>query len=96
MNQHKPTSPQDIINTAQSLRWQTGADFHEKLMESTFTEAARLTDRAVTRPGEKPRFDLDRTIDKVVTSRIWGFPVMLLLLTLVLWITIVGANIPSS
>ena len=89
------TTPQEILNHAQSLRWQVGGDFHEKIMETTFTEAARLADRAVTRPGEKPRFDLDRTIDNIVTSRIWGFPIMLLLLTLVLWLTIIGANVPS-
>ncbi|MBE2223066.1 MAG: ferrous iron transporter B, partial [Anaerolineae bacterium] len=51
---------------------------------------------AVTRPDEKPRFDLDRTIDRVVTSRIWGFPLMVLLFTVVFWITIEGANVPSQ
>jgi ferrous iron transport protein B len=50
----------------------------------------------VTRPGEKPRFDMDRTIDRIVTSRVWGFPVMLMLLAIVLWLTIIGANIPSG
>jgi ferrous iron transport protein B len=49
----------------------------------------------VTRPGEKPRFDLDRTIDRIVTSRRWGFLLMILLFTLVFWITISLANVPS-
>jgi len=89
-------SPDDVLATAQALRWQVGGDFHEKVMEATYTEAARLADRAVTRPGEKPRFDLDRTIDRIVTSRIWGFPVMLMLLAIILWLTIIGANIPSG
>jgi ferrous iron transport protein B len=89
-------SPDDILTTAKALRWQVGADFHERIMETTYTEAARLADRAVTRPGEKPRFDLDRSIDRIVTSRIWGFPVMLLLLAGVLWLTIIGANVPSG
>ena len=88
--------PEEIINKAQSLRWEIGVDFHEKLMESIYTDAAQIADRAVTRPGKKPRFDLDHTIDKLVTSRIWGFPLMLLLLTLVFWLTISGANVPSS
>ena len=26
----------------------------------------------------------------------WGFPIMILLLTVVFWITIAGANIPSA
>jgi ferrous iron transport protein B len=65
-------------------------------METTYAEAARIADRATTRPGEKQRFDLDRAIDRVVTHRFWGFPVMLLLFTLVFWLTITGANYPSQ
>ena len=94
MNTQTP-SPEDILNTAQSLRWEVGSDFHEHLMESMYTDAARIADRAVTRPDEKPRFDLDRTIDRLVTSRAFGFPLMLALLTLVFWLTIAGANVPS-
>lgn len=37
----------------------------------------------------------DRKIDKVLTSRIAGYPIMLLLLALIFWITITGANYPS-
>ncbi len=38
----------------------------------------------------------DRKIDSILTSRIWGIPVMLLLLGVVFWITIKGANYPSQ
>lgn len=38
----------------------------------------------------------DRHIDKVLTSRIFGFPLMILLLGFVFWLTISGANIPSE
>jgi ferrous iron transport protein B len=85
----------DILTRAEALRWGVGPDFHEQLMEDIYAEAGRLADRAVTRPDEKPRFDLDRTIDRLVTSRTWGFPLMILLLAVVFWITIAGANIPS-
>lgn len=90
------TDPLEILQTAESLRWEIGPQFHDQLMEGIYTEAAQLADRAVTRPDEKPRFDLDRTIDKIVTSRVWGFPMMLLLFTGVFWLTISGANVPSS
>jgi len=90
------TSPEEILNSAQSLRWQVGVDFHEKLMESIYTDAAQIADRAVTRPEQKPRFDFDRTLDRILTSRVWGFPLMLLLLMIVFWLTISGANVPSS
>jgi ferrous iron transport protein B len=96
MTSSQPATPQSILQTAQSLRWEIGKDFHQDLMEAIYTDAARIADRAVTRRGEVPRFDLDRTIDRLVTSRLWGFPLMIVLFTLVFWITITGANIPSG
>lgn len=38
----------------------------------------------------------DRKIDRILTSRIFGIPIMLLLLCCILWITIWGANYPSG
>lgn len=38
----------------------------------------------------------DRKIDKIVTSKIWGIPIMLSFLAIIFWITISGANYPSS
>ncbi len=96
MTSDQQGAAEEILSSAQALRWQVGGDFHEQIMETTFTEAANIADRAITRQGEKPRFDLDRAIDSIVTSRVWGFPVMLLLFALVFWITIVGANYPSA
>lgn len=90
-----PGSPERPLAVAQSLRWQT-AEFHERLMESLYGEAGRLADRAVIRPDRRPRFDLDRAIDRIVTSRLWGFPLMILLFAGVFWITISLANVPSQ
>ncbi len=93
----QPNSKSDqLLAAAQALRWEVGGDFHEKIMEAVYADAAHIADRAVTRPGEKPRFDLDRSIDRVVTSRRWGFLLMILLFALVFWITITVANIPSQ
>ncbi len=86
----------EILRRAQALRQELGGGIHDQLAEALYTDAARLTDRAVIRPDAPPRFDLDRAIDRLVTSRTWGFPIMALLLTVVFWITIQGANVPSS
>jgi ferrous iron transport protein B len=96
MSTPKQAVVNDILTTAESLRWQIGGNFHEHLMEAIYTDAAQIADRAVTRPDTPPRFDLDRTIDRLVTSRIWGFPLMIMLFTVVFWITVSGANIPSG
>jgi ferrous iron transport protein B len=91
-----PADVAALVAVASELRWQVGADFHQSLMEAIYTEAARMADRAVTRAGAQSRFDLDRTIDRLVTSRIWGVPLMLAMLTVVFWLTIAGANVPSG
>ena len=90
------STPEEVLKYAQALRWEVGIDFHEHLMESIYADAAKIADRAVTRPEGKPRFDFDRTLDRILTSRVWGFPLMLLLLMVVFWLTISGANYPSS
>ena len=38
----------------------------------------------------------DRKIDKILTSKIFGFPIMIIFLGIIFWITIVGANYPSQ
>ena len=38
----------------------------------------------------------ERKIDKILTSKIWGIPIMLAILFVCFYITIVGANYPSS
>src|SRR5690554_1769007 len=89
-------TPLDVLNAARELRAGLGEDLHDHLSEALYTDAARLADRAVIRPDERPRFDLDRTLDRLLTSRMLGFPIMAALFTLVFWITIAGANVPSS
>ncbi|WP_368488421.1 ferrous iron transport protein B [Clostridium sp. BJN0013] len=44
----------------------------------------------------KAKINKDRLIDNYITSKIFGIPLMLLTLAIVFWITIAGANIPSS
>ena len=41
-------------------------------------------------------FSFDRKLDELLTSRIFGFPLMLFILAVVFWLTIEGANVPSS
>lgn len=38
----------------------------------------------------------NRKIDKIITSKLYGIPIMLLLLGIILWLTIKGANYPSA
>jgi len=92
-----PSSPAEaILATARRCRQQISGDLHEHVVEAIYNQAARIVDRAVSRPGQAVRPTLDRTLDRIVTSRVWGFPIMVLLFAVMFWITISGANVPSG
>src|SRR3989339_377650 len=90
------SKPEQILTTASTLRWEIGERLHDATIESLYREAARIAGRAVILKDGKPRFSFDRTLDRLVTSRVFGFPLMFLMLAVVFWITIEGANVPSG
>lgn len=57
--------------------------------------AERIFQMCVTHRSESCHAK-DRRLDKIFTSKMTGIPVMLLLLGVIFWITIVGANYPSK
>ena len=85
-----------IIELSNELRWQIGDDFHDNLTEGIYADAANIVKDSVHTEKGKKRFRLDSKIDKIVTSKTFGFPIMFLILGVVLWLTIIGANYPSS
>ena len=86
---------EDILTEAASLRWELGEKVHEVLMESIFQEAADIAKDVVTVTDKKAKL-WDRSLDWLFTSKLTGFPIMFVLLSAVLWMTISGANMPSS
>ena len=92
----KNNTTKNIVELANQLRWKIGEGFHDRLAEGIYADATAIAKKAVIKEGEKRNFQLDSAIDRIVTSRRWGFPIMFLILSLVLWLTIVGANYPSS
>lgn len=95
-NGKRQAAAEEILSLASSLRWEVGPSFHESLVETIYTEAARIADHAVSHSPRRARFDLDSTLDRLVTSRWLGYPIMVLLLIFVLWLTVAGANVPSA
>ncbi len=89
-------SADQIVQAANRLRREISGDLHEHVVEAIYADAARIAGRAVTRPGEKAQPTFDRTLDRILTSRIWGFPIMIAMFALIFWITIAGANVPSG
>ena len=85
-----------ILDTSNDLRWQIGEGFHDKLTEGIYADASEIAQNSVFKKGAPKRFRFDRNLDKIVTSRTWGFPIMILILSIILWLTIIGANYPSG
>lgn len=86
----------EILHLSNELRWSIGEDFHDKLIEGVYVDAAEIASHVVSKDGSLAHTPLDTKIDRIVTSRIWGFPIMFLMLATILWLTIIGANYPSS
>lgn len=93
---NKNANRETILSTANNLRWEVGDNLHDTLMESIYENATSIANKVVVYPDKKPAFSLDRTLDKILTSKYLGFPIMFLILGMVFWVTIVGANIPST
>ena len=84
-----------LVGRADELRPTLGQDFRDATVEALYHRAEKAAGGAVRKRGSSRLRDLDRKIDRVVTSPILGLPIMLGLLALVFWITVVGANVPS-
>jgi ferrous iron transport protein B len=69
--------------------------FRDRIVSTIVGTCERLGRDVLT--YEKKDYALrDRRIDKILTSKLTGIPIMILLLFGVFWITITGANYPSS
>lgn len=73
----------------------TRDDLKDRIVSSVVKAAEDVCRGAIR--FEKSNYDAtDRKIDKVLTSRWTGYPIMLILLSVVFWLTITGANYPSQ
>ncbi len=77
-------------------RWELKPSFEDRLAEGMHGAAQTIAAQVELRGLRRVRFDLDRWLDRLLTSRWLGFPVMLVLLAVVFWLTIAGANVPSA
>ena len=84
---------QQVLDAALEERWKLTPQFHDRMTESIFAHA-RTVASVATRDGT-PRSTFDEKLDRLLTSRRLGFPIMLALLAAVFWVTIAGANVPS-
>ncbi|MDO4486838.1 MAG: ferrous iron transporter B [Bacillota bacterium] len=64
-------------------------------IEAPFPSIADICSSCICVESDQPH-SFDRKVDRIVTSKVFGFPIMLLLLIVIFWITMSGANYPSA
>lgn len=67
----------------------------DKIISAIVQKSERISQETITLHN-KNYHHRDLQIDKIVTSRIIGIPLMLLLLLIIFWLTIIGSNYPSD
>lgn len=67
----------------------------DSIVAAIYEKAEEIANSVVT-VNDKRKINWDRKLDNILTSKLTGYPVMLILLGLVFWITIEGANYPSQ
>lgn len=88
----------EAMAQAKALLARAGISCQDRLQDllvSTLVKNAEAICRDTVSCKNRGYADFDRRLDRILTSRLTGYPVMLLLLALVFWLTITGANYPS-
>ena len=94
--ENNPEKQARVLRIADEYHKILGDSYRNDLVEAIYAQATTLINASVSTDFSARSFRVDRAIDRIVTHKIWGFPIMFLLLAGVLWITIIGANYPSQ
>ena len=84
-----------INNIKQSCIKKLSKPFKDIAISKIVNTAENISKEVCTFNG-KTKYIRDLKIDKILTSKKFGIPIMLMFLALIFWITIVGANYPSQ
>lgn len=91
-------NPADPIHKLyqESKKLQTNLDksISDKVVADIYAYSERLAQEVIRQEGKKVSWQ--EKLDRIVISRVFGYPLMLFLLGVIFWITIVGANYPSQ
>ncbi len=85
-----------VLEAASALRWRLPTNFHDSIVAVVYRKAEEIAAAAGGTTLARAKRTIDRTLDRLLTGPWTGFPVMLLILMTVFWLTIAGANVPSA
>jgi len=87
----------NLIDEINKIRLTVNQNIYDEITASLYKNAEEIARDVVRfKDGNKNKFNFDEWLDKVVTNKWSGFLIMFLLLSIVLWLTVIGANYPSE
>ncbi len=89
------TTLAEMCTEADKVRCRAGNALGDAIVADIYTNAEQIARTVITQQTENPS-TWDAKLDDILTSRLFGYPIMLALLGMVFWLTIEGANVPSS
>lgn len=85
----------DLLSLSKEVNKYRHLDIRDSIVSNIYKKSAQIY-RNVVKKDETKRYKFDKKLDDILTSKLFGFPIMILLLAAILWITITGANYPSQ
>lgn len=85
---------EEICTEAENFRL-SNPNVGDKIVSDIYANAEAIARPAITKQVSEKR-SWDHRLDDILTSRLFGYPIMLLLLSGIFWLTITGANVPSE
>lgn len=85
---------QELSKEAETIRLSYGNKLGDRIVADIYKNAEQITKNISRNDNHKKSWTLK--LDNYLTSKIFGYPFMLLVLGIILWITISGANLPSD
>jgi len=87
-------SPGEVLDRIDKIRNTVGERFRDVIVTQAYQQAEKISQQVVRH--DRRLATLDERLDRVLAHPVWGWPLMLLVLATVFWLTVTGANVPSQ
>ncbi|MBU3091445.1 ferrous iron transporter B [Clostridium sp. CF011] len=94
LNLKEDANIKEVLKKSKLFRTQNNENIRDTIVETIYKTAEDITRKTVVKDTE--RLLSQQKIDDIVTSKKTGIPIMILLLAVIFWLTIQGANYPSQ
>jgi ferrous iron transport protein B len=94
LNLKEDSNIKAVLERTKLFRDENNENIRDTIVASIYKTAEDITSKSVEKDSQ--RLLSQKKIDDIITSKKTGIPIMLLLLAVIFWLTIQGANYPSQ